>query len=563
MNILADLQMYGRFAWGLRDFLRHRLSLEEARAIVQRRLAERENNFLRLVERGIFGYPKSPYLPLLKRAGCELGDIQSMVRTRGLEKTLLALREAGVYVTFEEFKGREPIVRDGQVFQVKARDFNNPYLSHYYQAESGGSTGAGTRVDIDLDHIAAQAPLIMLAYEAHGLLDVPTGIWRGILPDSSGISNILYAAYIGNIPQKWFSPVVFQDLRPALKNRLATQYILLMGRLFGVSFPRPEPVRLDQALVVARWAAETAKRHGKCLFRSQVSMALRVCVAASEAGLDLTGITFMGGGEPPTPGKVRVITSTGAHWIPSYVFTEAGRVGIGCVQPLDGNDLHFLKDNLALIQYPRLVPGTGITVPAFNFTSLLPTAPKLMLNVEADDYGEIEHRSCGCLLEAYGFTEHLRHVRSFRKLTGEGVTLIGSEMLYILEEVLPARFGGSPLDYQLLEEEDERGFTRLSLLVSPKIPLTDETKVMEVVLEAMGQSGAAADSARAIWQQAKTLQVKRQEPVWTARGKLMPLHLARHLEVSTESSSDSGIPIKNNPTTDMEERKHGSSEIIT
>jgi len=51
MSILADLRTYARFAWGLRSFLSHSITLEEARAIVQRRLAERESNFLRLVER--------------------------------------------------------------------------------------------------------------------------------------------------------------------------------------------------------------------------------------------------------------------------------------------------------------------------------------------------------------------------------------------------------------------------------------------------------------------------------------------------------------------------------
>lgn len=72
----------------------------------------------------------------------------------------------------------------------------------------------------------------------------------------------------------------------------------------------------------------------------------------------------------------------------------------------------------------------------------------------------------GCPLEDLGLTDHLRQVRSFSKLTGEGVTLIGSDVVHILEEVLPARYGGSPLDYQMMEVEDEDGFTRLWLLVS-------------------------------------------------------------------------------------------------
>jgi len=539
MSILADIKMYTRFAWGLRGFLRKTITLEEAKAIVRQRMAEREANFLRLIEKGIFGYPRSPYLPLLKLAQVEMGDIQNMVRDKGLEDTLRALREVGVYVTFEEFKDREPIVRHGQVIPVQARDFDNPYLSHYYQAESGGTTGTGTRVPIDLDHLAAQASLIMLARHAHGFLEVPTAIWLDILPDPSGLNTVLRQAGFGQVPQKWFSSVVARGSRPSFKNRLATQYIIVAARLSGVPIPWPEPVSLDQAAVVAQWAAETLETHGACLIRTQVSKALRVCIAAREEGLDLRGATFMGGGEPPTPAKVREIARTGARYVPTYFFTEAGAVGLGCARPADVNDLHFLKDALALIQYPRQVPGSEIIVDAFHFTSLLPTAPKLMLNVESDDYGVIENRSCGCLLETYGYTEHLRHIRSFRKLTGEGVTLVGSEMVHILEEVLPARFGGSPLDYQFLEEEDEGGFTRLSLLVSPKIEIADETEVIEVVLEAMGRSSVAADLARAIWSQAGTLRVKRREPIWTARGKLMPLHMAQRSERSTDASTGS------------------------
>jgi len=538
MSILDDMKMYARLAWGLWGFLRQTITLEEARAIVRRRMAERESNFLRLVERGIFGNPGSPYLPLLKLAGCELGDIQNMVQAKGLEETLRVLREGGVYVTFEEFKARTPIVRDGHVIPVQARDFDNPYLSHYYQAETGGTTGVRTRVAVDLDHLADDAPRRMLAYDAHGVLGVPTAIWLSVPPAGSGIGCILSNACLGHIPRKWFSPLTSRDLRASLKYRLLVEYVIAMGQLSGVSIPRPEPVGLDQAAAVARWAAETLEADGACVISSTASLAVRVCLAAREEGLSLTGAKFMVGGEPPTPAKVREIARTGARWIPHYFFGEVGLVGYGCVQPVDGNDIHLFKDALALIQCPRQVPGFEVTVDAFCFTTLLPTAPKLMVNVESDDYGLIENRSCGCPLESCGFTEHLRHIRSFCKLTGEGITLVGSEMVRILEEVLPARFGGSPLDYQLLEEEDEEGFTRLSLLVSPKVELEDKGKVIEAVLEALEQGSAAAKLTRAVWSQARTLRVKQMEPIPTARGKLMPLHLAQRSQSSTNASTE-------------------------
>jgi hypothetical protein len=530
MSLFDDLKMYARFAWGLRGFLRETITLEEAKAIVRRRLAERDANFLRLVEKGVFGYPRSPYLPLLKLAQIELGDIKTMVVDKGLESTLRVLREAGVYVTFEEFKGREPIVRDGHVIAAQPCEFDNPYLRHYYEAETGGTTGAGTRVPTDLDHLAALAPYVMLTQQAHSILDIPLSIWYGIMPDGSGTNNILIQSRLGRMPERWFSPITMRDVRPSLKYRLATRFLVDLGRLYGVPIPPPEPVGLDRADVVALWAAETLGRYGACLIRTHVSTALRVCIAARQRRLDLTGAAFMGGGEPPTPAKVREITRTGARWVPTYWLTEAGPIGLGCASPLDGNDVHFFRDALALIQYPTRVPGVEITVDAFHFTTLLPTAPKLMLNVENDDYGMVESRSCGCFLDSCGFTEHLRHIRSFRKLTSEGVTLVGSEMVHILEELLPARFGGSPLDYQLLEEEDDKGFTRLSLLVSPKVEIADEEDVIAFVLEALGQSSVAAGLARTIWDQAKTLRVKRGEAIWTARGKFMPLQVAGRSE---------------------------------
>ena len=150
-----------------------------------------------------------------------------------------------------------------------------------------------------------------------------------------------------------------------------------------------------------------------------------------------------------------------------------------------------------------------------------------MLNVEIDDYGTIEMRGCGCPLEDLGYTQHLSNILSFSKLTGEGVTLIGSDMIRILEEVLPARFGGSSLDYQLLEEEDDSGLTRLNLLVSPKIQLQDDKSVTEAVMNSLAQLTPFSQS---IWDQAETIRIKRMKPIWSERGKCMPLLLGKRLK---------------------------------
>jgi hypothetical protein len=520
------LKTFALLPFGLRRFASRTLSLDEAKRIVLKRMKHREETFLHIVERGIYGHPSSPYLPLMKMAGCELGDLVAMVNQEGLEGALRSLREAGVYVTFEEFKGRRPIVRNGLEIPVTPWDFDNPFAQRHFSVQTGGTTGVASSVKVDLDQMAARAPYQMLTYSAHGVLGAPTGEWGGVLPHSK-VSSMLRRAYIGQVPERWFSQIGWRDSRYWLKYGLATWYIVAWMRLYGLRIPLPEVVRVDQALVVARWVAETVKTHGRCLLNTQVSRAVRVCLAAQEAGLDLRGAAIKGGGEAPTPAKVRQIERSGAHYIPSYGMTEAGSIAAGCARPADGSDVHLCKDAYALHTYPYTVEGTAITVPAFNLTTLLPTTPKLMLNAQTDDYGIVEERRCGCELESYGYTTHLRQIRSYSKLTGEGVILIGTEMVRILEEVLPERFGGSPLDYQMMEDEDEQGFTRLYLVISPRVEIKSESTVIETVLNALRQSSPIADAARTMWQQAQTLQVKRAEPVWTGRGKLMPLHIRR------------------------------------
>src|SRR6476660_9560296 len=94
-----------------------------------------------------------------------------------------------------------------------------------------------------------------------------------------------------------------------------------------------------------------------------------------------------------------------------------------------------------------------------------------------------------------GFPDHVRDIFSFRKLTGEGMTLVGSTMLRIMEDVLPTKFGGSALDYQLVEEEDENGFTRLTFVVSPNVGTVDEKDLIDTVLDEVSRDSPGADLA--------------------------------------------------------------------
>ena len=320
-----------------------------------------------------------------------------------------------------------------------------------------------------------------------------------------------------------------------LRFRLATRLTVEVANFVGVKMPRPEHVPIDQPEVVARVVVEMLRTHGTCLVSSVASRALSVCVAAAREGFDLTGATFMVAGEPVTAAKVKGIVATGARYFTTYGFSEAGRFGMGCGHPASPNDLHLMAGLCAVIQHPRRAPHSDEIVPAFNVTSLLPSAPKILLNAESDDYGILETRDCGCPLGALGLTQHLREIRSFGKLTGEGVALLGSEMVRVLEEVLPTRFGGTLLDYQLMETEDEDGITRLTLLVNPELAIDNADDIVATVGDALAAQSVGADVARTTWAQANTLRVKRAKPVRTARGKLFPLYVPARLPAATRS----------------------------
>jgi hypothetical protein len=536
-DIASEARAFARFLWGLPRFLRQRMSLDEAKAIIQRRLREREQNFLDSLEAGVFANPRSPYRAMLDLAGCESGDLRQSVGQHGLEATLRRLREEGVYVTFEEFKGRAPIVRAGRQIPAGPGDFDNPHLKQYFSVTTGGSSGAGRRVSMDLTHMLARLPQRVLIQHVQGIAGLPAANWSDI-PPAGGLTGMLMSVPAGGVPHKWFSASKGGRDGTSLRFALATHTALSVARLCGARVSWPEYLPFDQAGRLARWARDRLQESGGCTIHGSVSRMLRVAIAAAEEGIDLTGAIIRGGGEPPTPAKVARITRTGAVFRSSYAYTEVGSVGTSCLSSSHPNDQHFLKDHLAMIQAPRQVPGFDLEVDAFCFTTLLPTAPKLLLNVESDDYGIVETRSCGCPWEELGFPDHILDIRSFRKLTGEGVTLVGSDVERILDEVLPGRFGGSALDYQLLEEEDEQGFTRLTLLVAPGVALPDEDAPIAVMLEALHLMGARGGSSRLIWGQANTLRVRREEPRLTSRGKLMPLQLSRQVRSASPEPRD-------------------------
>jgi hypothetical protein len=87
--------------WGRRGVPFH-----SGRDAVLRAVTDREARFLGVLDRLVYGNPRSPYLALLCNAGCEFSDVRREVAQHGLEGALRRLSHAGVYVTHDEMKGR-------------------------------------------------------------------------------------------------------------------------------------------------------------------------------------------------------------------------------------------------------------------------------------------------------------------------------------------------------------------------------------------------------------------------------------------------------------------------
>jgi hypothetical protein len=409
------------------------------------------------------------------------------------------------------------VERSGQRFRFRESDFDTPGQSPGLTARSGGTRGPATRVRTSLPFLGDLARVTALALDAHGLGDTEHVVWL-----VSGLPTVLLCAKLGRSPLAWFHP-----LAPLSRGqRVSAAYVSALSRLTRCRLPRPRFLALDRPEEMAQWLVARAREGRPVCVTTYASSAVRVARTARDCGLDLTGVSFITLGEPFTDAKKATVTAAGARALVRYAFTEAGIIGFACGTPRASDDLHLYRNAYALTQRTRVVGTEGPVVEALLFTSLLPTAPKVLLNVESGDCARIERRECGCTLGATGLTTHLDSIRSFEKLSGEGMTFIQLDLLGVLEDVLPARFGGVGADYQVIEEEDREGILRLSLIVSPRVGAVDPDTVRSVFLDALASQPGASRAGVKVWRRAETVRVVRRIPVPTAAGKILPFHVA-------------------------------------
>ena len=130
----------------------------------------------------------------------------------------------------------------------------------------------------------------------------------------------------------------------------------------------------------------------------------------------------------------------------------------------------------------------GVEVDALLWTNPSSAAGQVWLNVENDDYARlsVDDEPCRCLMGQMGMRQRLSGVRGISKVVAGGINVPGEVFERLVDEVLPARFGGGPVDYQFSEQEHE-GAPVILLRVAPRLSGIDDTTVREAVEDELRQ----------------------------------------------------------------------------
>ena len=376
------------------------------------------------------------------------------------------------------------------------------------------------KTKLDLDYLSARSHYDRIMFEILGVQDQPMALWYPALPASTGIGNILRYARTGIVPKRWFEIPAAGSGMQGLESRLATFLIVRMARMAGTRVPRPEKISNDSGEEIAGQIIQWLDEYGGCVFQSYVSGAVRVARELSGKRDDLDGLLMIVGSEPLTEAKRRGMESRGARIYSRYMATEIGTIAMGCGNPETIDELHLMSDMVAAVQEDGVIEGE--TGPLY-FTALDRVMPKVMLNVQLGDMAVVHSRQCGCPFEDLGFSTHLSHVRSHSRHTGEGMALSASRLEGIINDVLVPVYGGSSVDYQWFEMENDDGVTRVEIRVSPRIGEVDEDRLMQDLINELLKGDEGEQLMTRIWVQTGVLSVVRKEPESTGKGKNVPL----------------------------------------
>jgi hypothetical protein len=484
--------------------------------------ASREARFLDALDQLVWSTPSSPYLPLLAHAGVEAGDLRSLVATDGLEGALEQLRDSGVYVSYEEYMGAEPIRRGSLELDVDPTSFFGPGDRDELFARTGGTrSGSGSPVSVSFAQKKSTGGQTLLREAAEGSPPgTPTAIWHPCLPSAAGLLLVLSMVAAGRPPERWFSQIPTTMAGVPASKRVTNLLLPLVGRFAGMRLPGPRYAPNDAPEPVLRWCLDALARTGSARLRTYPSSAVMLANAAIAQGARLDGLVVTMTGEPATIGRRRAVEATGARTATSYGFMQGGAIASSCIHET-AERYHLFDGRFAVIGRPR-ERNDGVLVDAFLWTSLSATPRAVMINVENDDYGTItrEAQPCSCLWGQLGSMTSIRDIRGMTKVVAGGVTVAGEVLERLVDQVLPATVGGTPLDYQFAElDADDRGL--LALRVDPRLGALDEAAVLDVVVRELEQKEMGR-LASAVWVPGASIKILRAPAVAAPSGKTLP-----------------------------------------
>jgi len=508
-----------KVARGLRRLVRDPVSLDQARRVIADEVARRPERFLSSLDRLVWPYPSSPAHRLLQAAGLEREDVTTLVTDRGLVGALEALRDAGVYVTHEEYHGRRPVQRGSSSFDCGPADFFNPIVPADYMAATSGTSGRGTPMELSFAWQRRQGHQRPVQLEMAGALGKPSAVWLPVFPSAAGFGAVMKNAVGGSRPERWFSQIPTDLEGIADHKQTANRFLPALNALARTGLPSPEHVPSDDPEPVVRWLVEAVGRAGGAALTGYASSLTSAARWAVEHDVDLTGVAAFPASEPVTEGKVAMMRAAGMTPHPMYAFTPEGTVGLQCPSCV-GEEYHLWDQDLAVTSRRR-PHGPDEEVDALLWTSLAIEAPRVLLNVENDDYGRIRRDvDCSCPLADLGLRTLVADIRGMSKVVSAGISLDGELFDHLAEVVLPDRVGGRPGDYQFVEQEGPSGSTVVALRVHPRVASLDEEAVREVLQAALADSDNGALAA-AVWAAEGGIPVERAEPLVTAAGKIL------------------------------------------
>ena len=503
-EVFGDLKLLGRYAARPATACRAPVLDADCHELLRQGMANREQSFLRLLETVILAQPENPYRALLEHAGVEIGDVAALVETHGLEGALDVLYDAGVYVTHDEYRGRVPVRRGSLelAFDVDAtvNVSRSPGARRAKRrvARAGSEKPPEPRGADARRRIRRPVPL-RLRPERAACARLVSGA-----ADPSGIGNVLALTKAGTTPERWFYPTAIGEQPESAKARALIAVTVASGRLGGARFPYPRHLPPERAHEIAEWAGRKVAAGTPPLIAANPSASARISAAAAERGIDLSGTFFRMGGEPFTPAKQALLASVGATGACFFYNGEVGGLsGVPCADPAAVGDVHLCSHRLAL-STRDVELRDGSTVPALCLTTIHHTVRATAINLVTDDFAVVEERECECELGTLGLRTHLHSIRSFEKLTGEGVSFLGEPLIELVERVLPARYGGALTDYQFVERETD-GITRLALRASSRVGPLDASAVVETVLAHLEPRTARAQVMASLWRAAGTI----------------------------------------------------------